>query len=167
MKKDHPTSESAFVNPRIFAAFVLCSFGAWIAMLSFASTPSSGTLTTASGAVTYAAGPFLQANPSPLGLGQVDQGPRCNGTTFPCDSFDLTVSLPAGYTGTHCNAAVKVTLSWVDAGTGQSDTICISMKASSVIWEVIHPLTSSLQRADTVPKLQPSLPSRTAQRITR
>ena len=121
MKKDHPTSESAFFNPRIFAAFMLCSFGAWIAMLSFASTPSSGTLTTASGAVTYTAGPFLQANPSPLGLGQVDQGPRCNGTTFPCDSFDLTVSLPAGYTGTHCNAAVKVTLSWVDAGTGQSD----------------------------------------------
>src|SRR5258707_1441139 len=121
MKKDHPSSESAFFNPRIFAAFMLCSFGAWIAMLSFASTPSSGTLTTASGAVTYTAGPFLQANPSPLGLGQVDQGPRCNGTTFPCDSFDLTVSLPAGYTGTHCNAAVKVTLSWVDAGTGQSD----------------------------------------------
>jgi hypothetical protein len=54
MKKDHPTSESAFVNPRIFAAFVLCSFGGWMAMLSFASTPSSGTLTTVSGPVTYA-----------------------------------------------------------------------------------------------------------------
>src|SRR6267142_2465770 len=121
MKKDHPASESAFFNPRIFAAFMLCSFGAWIAMLSFASTPSSGTLTTASGAVTYTAGPFLQANPSPLGLGQLDTGPRCNGTTFQCDSFDLTVALPAGYTGTHCNSAVKVTLSWVDSGTGQSD----------------------------------------------
>ncbi|MGB8066730.1 MAG: hypothetical protein WCF38_03385, partial [Pseudolabrys sp.] len=121
MKKDHPTSESAFFSPRIFAAFVLCAFGAWMAMLSFASTPSSGTLTTASGPVTYTAGPFMQPNPSPLGLGQLDTGPRCDSTTFPCDSFDLTVTLPAGYTGTHCNAAVKVTLSWVDAGTGQSD----------------------------------------------
>src|SRR4029077_974305 len=46
-------------------------------------------------------------------------------------------------------------------------TIYTSTKASSVIWEVIHPLTFSLQRADTVPKLQLSLPSRTAQRITR
>ena len=90
-------------------------------MLSFASTPSSGTLTTASGPVTYNAGPFVQPNPSPLGLGQLDTGPRCNSTTFPCDTFDLTVTLPAGYTGTHCNAAVKVTLSWVDTGTGQSD----------------------------------------------
>ena len=91
-------------------------------MLSFASTPSSGTLTTASGPVTYNAGPFVQPNQSPLGLGQVDTGPRCNSTYLSVrNSFDLTVTLPAGYTGTHCNAAVKVTLSWVDTGTGQSD----------------------------------------------
>ncbi|PYL01344.1 MAG: hypothetical protein DME32_09220, partial [Verrucomicrobia bacterium] len=121
MKKDHPASESAFFNPRFLAAFILCFLGVWMAMLSFASTPSSGTLTTVSGPVTYTAGPFVQPNPSPLGLGQLDTGPRCNSTTFPCDSFDLTVTLPAGYTGTHCNAAVKVTLSWVDTGTGQSD----------------------------------------------
>src|SRR5258705_12556701 len=100
MKKDHPASESAFFNPRIFAAFMLCSFGAWIAMLSFASTPSSGTLTTASGAVTYTAGPFLQANPSPLGLGQGDQGPRCHGPTFAWDSFDLSGDISPGHTGT-------------------------------------------------------------------
>src|SRR5689334_12070420 len=104
MKKDHPTSEFAFFNPRILAALMLCSFGAWIAVLSFASTPSSGTLTTVSGPVRYTAGPFLQPNQSPLGLGQLDTGPRCNSTTFPCDSFDLTVTLPT-----------------VDTGTGQSD----------------------------------------------
>ena len=64
-------SQAAFFNPRIFAAFLLCSAGAWLAMLSFASTPSSGTLTDVSGPQTYTAGPFFQTNQSPLGLGQV------------------------------------------------------------------------------------------------
>jgi hypothetical protein len=117
-------SRSALFLVRAAVACALFCFAILLgvfSIVSFASTPSSGTLTTVSGPVTYTAGPFFQENPSPLGLGQVDQGPRCNGTTFPCDSYDLTVSLPAGYTATHCNAAVKVTLSWVDSGTGQSD----------------------------------------------
>jgi len=55
MKKNHPVSESAFFNPRIFAAFMLCSFGAWIALLSFAvgPAPMSGTLSVASPHLTY------------------------------------------------------------------------------------------------------------------
>jgi hypothetical protein len=51
MKKNHPVSESGFFNPRMFGAFLLCSAGAWLAMFSFASTPSSGTLTDTSGPV--------------------------------------------------------------------------------------------------------------------
>ena len=110
----------------------------------------------------------MQPNPSPLGLGQLDTGPRCDGTTFPCDSFDLTVTLPAGYTGTNCNAAVKVTLSWVDTGTGQSDyDLYIYEGVRRQFRRQYAPLTSSLQRADTVPKSQLSLPSRTEQHITR
>jgi hypothetical protein len=36
-------SQTGFFNPRIFGAFLLCSMGAWLAMFSFASTPSSPT----------------------------------------------------------------------------------------------------------------------------
>jgi hypothetical protein len=49
-------------NPRIFATFVLGSTGVFMAVLSFASTPSSGTLTATSGPLEYAAGPFFQPN---------------------------------------------------------------------------------------------------------
>src|SRR6266513_3615971 len=119
MKKNQPPSESGFFNPRIFAAFLLCSIGAWLAMFSFASTPSSGTLTAASGPLTYDAGPFTIANPTPVLL--VDSGPRCNGTTNPCDNYTLNVQLPSGYAAANPNASIKVTLSWVDTGSGQSD----------------------------------------------
>ena len=115
-------SESAFFSPRLFAAFLLCAAGAWLAMISFASTPSTGTLTETSAPIAYTAGPFNQPNQSPVGAGQLDTGPRCTPTnTFPCDSFDLTLHVTSGYATTHPNAAVKVTMSWVDTGTGQSD----------------------------------------------
>lgn len=89
-------------------------------MFSFASAPTSGTLTDTSGPISYTAGPFFQANQSPVGLGQLDTGPRC-GTGFPCDTYTLHVTLPANYLTTHCFPAVKVTLSWADTGTGSSD----------------------------------------------
>ena len=117
MKKDR-TSESAFFNPRIFAAFMLCSVGVWIALLSFASTPSSGTLTDTSGPLSYTAGPFFLSNPTPVI--ELDSGPECAGSSQPCDDFKLTVSLPSGYHTTNPNASVKVTLSWIDSGTGSS-----------------------------------------------
>src|SRR5205814_8339393 len=100
-------SPAAFFNPRLFAAFILCSVGAWLAMFSFASTPSSGTLTDTSGPQTYMAGPFFVANPTPVIF--VDQGPECFGSEQPCDDYALTVTLPAGYHTAHPNAAVKVT----------------------------------------------------------
>jgi hypothetical protein len=94
-----------------------------MAMLSFASTPSSGTVSPSSPTFTYDAGPFPVPNQSPLGAGQLDVGPRCD-TEFPCDSFDLTVSVPAGYLTTNPNAGVKVTLFWDNtspASAGASD----------------------------------------------
>ena len=117
--KTNPRCEVGAFNPRAFAAFLLCSAGVMLAMLSFASTPSSGTLTDVSGPVTYTAGPFNTANPTPILF--VDSGPECNGSTQPCDNFALTVTLPAGYAALHPNAAVKFTLSWGDTGSGQSD----------------------------------------------
>jgi hypothetical protein len=45
--KRNPTSKDGIFNPRVLVAFGLCSLGALLAMFSVASTPSSGTLTTA------------------------------------------------------------------------------------------------------------------------
>ena len=114
------TSQSGFFNPRIFATVVLFTIGAGLGLFSLASTPSSGTLSPGTPVLTYDAGPFNVANPSPLGLGQLDTGPRCNGQ-FPCDNYALTVTLPAGYHAANPNAAVKVTMSWIDTGSGQAD----------------------------------------------
>src|SRR6266581_1647516 len=110
---------SGFFTPRALVGFALCSTGAWLALLSFASTPSSGTLTNTSGPISYTAGPFFVANPTPVI--EVDSGPECSGSTQPCDDFKLTVTLPSGYAAAHPNAAIKFTMSWIDAGSGQSD----------------------------------------------
>ena len=78
MKKSAGSESGAF-NPRIFAAFILGSIGAWLAMFSFASTPSSGTLSdTGSTVLTYDAGPFNASNPTPVLF--LDSGPECFGT---------------------------------------------------------------------------------------
>jgi hypothetical protein len=113
------TSESGLFNPRILAAFFLCSAGALLAMFSLASTPPSGTLTDTSGAQSYTAGPFTAANPTPVI--EVDKGPECNNPSQPCDDYALTITLPAGYAAAHPNAAAKVTMGWTDAGSGKSD----------------------------------------------
>lgn len=114
------TSLSGLLNPRILTALTFCSLGAWLAALSFASSPASGTLTDTSGPLNYTAGPFNVANPTPLPEG-VDAGPECSNPTQPCDDFALTITLPAGYKAAHPNVSAKVTLSWTDAGSGQSD----------------------------------------------
>src|SRR5882724_7248260 len=88
---------------------------------SSAATPSNGTLSPGTPALTYDAGPFNVPNQSPVGLGQLDTGPRCNSNAFPCDNYALTVSLPAGYVAAHPNSGFKVTMSWTDTGGRQSD----------------------------------------------
>jgi hypothetical protein len=88
-------------------------------MSVWAATPASGTLTDTSAALNYSAGPFSVANPTPVP--EVDVGPECNNPTQPCDDYALTLSLPAGYAAAHPAAAVEVTLSWADAGSGKSD----------------------------------------------
>src|SRR5438067_12039239 len=94
MKKNHPVSESGFFNPRIFGAFLLWSIGVWLAVFSFASTPSSGTLTDACGPVSYTAGPFFVSNPTPVI--ELDSGPECGGSSQPGEHCYVTVSWPAG-----------------------------------------------------------------------
>src|SRR5207302_2619522 len=117
--KENLRSETGAFNPRAFAVFLLCSMGGLLAMLSFAATPPSGTLTDTSGPLTFTAGPFFVANPTPVIF--VDNGPECGGSLQPCDDFALTVTLPSGYAAAHPNAAIKVTMSWTDNGSGASD----------------------------------------------
>src|SRR5438128_5333511 len=111
--KKNPASQSGLFNLRALSALALCSIGIMLGALSFASTPSSGTLTNTSGPVSYDAGPFFVANPTPII--EVDSGPECFGSIQPCDDFALTVTLPSGYHTTYPNASVKVTLSWTDS----------------------------------------------------
>src|SRR5438270_13860339 len=112
-------------NIRIAAVllFASCLCGAAIltTMRSSAATPASGTLTDSNPVLTYDAGPFNVPNQSPVGLGQLDTGPRCNSNAFPCDNYALTVSLPSGYVAAHPNSGLKLTMSWTDTGTTQSD----------------------------------------------
>ncbi len=107
----------------MLSSHFLVRVSAWcviaLPLTAMAATPSSGTLTDGSGPLTYSAGPFNTPNPTPVP--EVDVGPQCNNPTQPCDDFALTVALPSGYTAAHPNAAVKVTLSWIDSGTGKSD----------------------------------------------
>jgi len=98
---------------RLIGCALAAPFSVW------AATPGSGTLTTASGPLTYSAGPFTVPNPTPVP--EYDVGPECSNPLQPCDDYALTVSLPAGYTTTYPNAAVKVTMSWTDALAGASD----------------------------------------------
>src|SRR3954466_5442416 len=67
-----------------------------------AATPTSGTLTDTSGAVTWTGGPFVAANVTAQATGE----PVC---TVPgsCDDFTLHVSAPAGYDTGH-NLQIKV-----------------------------------------------------------
>lgn len=117
--KNNPARQSGLFNLRAVSALALCSIGIMLGALSFASTPSSGTLTDSSGPLTYTAGPFFVANQTPVIF--VDQGPECFNPFQPCDDYALTVTLPAGYAAAHPNAAVKVTAGWTDTGSGQSD----------------------------------------------
>ena len=114
-------SNSGIFNLRIVTAIALCSLGVSIGWFSFAGTPSNGTISPSNPVLTYDPGPFNVPNQSPLGLGQLDVGPRCDNTSFPCDSYALTVNLPAGYAAAHPNAGIKVTVFWTDTGSRQSE----------------------------------------------
>lgn len=86
---------------------------------AFAATPATGVLTPTSGPVSYTSGPFTSANPTPVPL--LDSGPTCDTPAPACDSFELTVSLPAGYAAAHNADSIRVTTGWTDVGAGASD----------------------------------------------
>ncbi len=81
-----------------------------------AATPSSGTVSPGTPTQDYVVGPFTQSNPTPVPT--VDVGPRCNANS-PCDSYQLSVTVPADYTTLNPDAKVRITTSW--AATSPSD----------------------------------------------
>ncbi|MDP3857523.1 MAG: sialidase family protein, partial [Stagnimonas sp.] len=78
---------------------------------SRAANPASGTLTPGGEPVTYTAGPFFVANPSPQ-LGVAGQAPVCEDDGVSCDQFELTVELPADYDLAHPDDEVEVRVAW-------------------------------------------------------
>src|SRR6266481_5719579 len=112
--KRNPIPQSGLTSPRLLVAFLLCAASGLLAMLSFASTPTTGTITPDMPSVTYTAGPFFVINPTPVI--EVDVGPECNNPAQPCDDFALTTNLPAGYAAAHPSASIKVTVSWSATG---------------------------------------------------
>jgi len=90
--RTNPRCDVGAFNPRAFAAFLLCSAGVMLAMLSFAQvptpgpSPASGTLGTANRSLAYMDPVGSNTNPSHLALGK----PDC---TVPnsCSIYTLTI----------------------------------------------------------------------------
>ncbi|HEY0368206.1 MAG TPA: dockerin type I domain-containing protein [Chthoniobacterales bacterium] len=109
--KRNTTSQSAFFNPRLFAAFLLCCAGVSMALLSFAATPPGGTITDTSGPLTYTAGPFVQPNSFGNTIaGECDPDP--SDPLVPCDIYRLHVSLPAGWVQANPTKHLFVRIEW-------------------------------------------------------
>ena len=84
-----------------------------LALPAHAATPADGTLSPATPTLTFGSGPFAVSNPTPAP--EVDNGPRCNATLNPCDSYELTVSLPAGFAAANPGASIRISTSWSPA----------------------------------------------------
>src|SRR6266550_9525124 len=105
------SSLAGIFNIRVVIAVALCSIGASFGWLSFASTPPAGTLTDASGALNYTAGPFFQPNVFGNSIaGECDPDP--SDPLVPCDIYRLHVSLPAGYVQANPNIHLFVRIDW-------------------------------------------------------
>src|SRR5437868_2816516 len=109
--KKKSASETGLINPRIFAGLLLGLAAVSMALLSFASTPSSGTLTDTSGPLTYTAGPFFQPNAFGNTIaGECDPDP--SDPLVPCHVYQLHVVLPADYVQTNPNQHLFVRIDW-------------------------------------------------------
>src|SRR5437868_14933328 len=105
-------SSSRYLRTAILLVVVGCLAAALIlaTLRSSAATPPNGTLSEANPVLTYDAGPFNVPNQSPVGLGQLDTGPRCDSNAFPSDNYALTVSLPSGYVAAHPSSGLQLSM---------------------------------------------------------
>ncbi|HEX4638517.1 MAG TPA: hypothetical protein VH170_03430 [Chthoniobacterales bacterium] len=109
--KRQKSSETGFVRTRIFAALLLSLAAVSMAMWSFASEPTDGTLTETSGPLIYTAGPFFQPNAFGNSIaGECDPAP--SDPLVPCDVFKLHVRLPADYVQSNPNQHLFIRIDW-------------------------------------------------------
>ena len=113
--KKYSIARSGLSHLRILTACALVAGSAFFGFFAFAAiTPPNGTLTEASGQVTFNGGPYLVPNPS----SQADGVPTCNALLV-CDEFALTVSgLSAATTA---SKYIRVEVRWPEAGETQFD----------------------------------------------
>jgi hypothetical protein len=91
-------------NPGLVLSIVAAMALSLGAGVTFAATPSAGTLTDVSGPVTYTSGPFFTSNAS----AQANGTPICNAALV-CDDFALTVSLSPAVAAAN---KVKISIQW-------------------------------------------------------
>ncbi len=95
------SSESGIFNLRIFLVFALCSISGLLALISFAASPSSGTITPTSSPITW--------NGTASGIPPTGGGESSCTEGTNCDSFTLTISgTPGDWTGKQ----VHVQINW-------------------------------------------------------
>ena len=110
--RKNPAPESGAFNPRVFLAFIFCSIGSLLALVSFAASPSSGTLSVGDPEITYeGSGPYVIPSVGGNTCAAPDE----------CDEFALTVDLPADYATTNPNDKVRIEISWEDPSGGGAD----------------------------------------------
>jgi len=114
--KTNPTNQSGFLHPRTLIAAALTATASLLALVSFATTPTNGTLTPGSGDVTFTGGPFL----IPTNSSDNAAGPVVCDSTNPCEDFGLTIDIPQSYKDTHPTDTVRIEISWNDPS-GQQD----------------------------------------------
>jgi hypothetical protein len=117
--KKKSSSESAFLNPRVFAAFVLCGLGAVLGVISFAANPPSGGI-----AVTGPQAPF-----NGRWVGTATATGAANGEsscveTVNCDTFTLTVDPTSVWTGKRVEVRIE-------QATNDDDTDLVIHKGSN------------------------------------
>ena len=86
----------------------LVSFCLLLVPVAQAATPASGTVSDTKTTLTYTSGPFAVSNvTSTASL-------TCMDPVAPCDDFQLTISVPAGFSTTHSGTVVKVSTAWTN-----------------------------------------------------
>src|SRR5438552_18524457 len=105
MYKNSPAKSGSF-NPRIFFAFLLCSLGLYVVVLSSAADPPSGTISaTTTTAVSWVG--------TPAGTGNVAGESSCvEGVT--CHTFTLTVDPASDWTGKRVEVRIQQAASYDD-----------------------------------------------------
>src|SRR3954464_12100680 len=114
MKKNQ-TNQSGFLHARMVIAAALTATATLIGLVSFATTPTSGTLSPSTREITFTGGPFL----IPTNSTDNAAGPVTCDSANPCEDFSLTIDIPQSYKAAHPNDVVKIVISWEDPSGGQ------------------------------------------------